>query len=173
VFWTVIQTSFEEEPRPKSNITEVKIKSNSPLEAIELVLSDEIVVTYDKQNMTKAEKEKALLEKAEKKYKDFVNGIQLIRRNILQNLTSEDPELCQCICKLNVTLEEAKQALDFMIQDLYERKEVNKQECYNPTNITWDQHPWECPKKPIDPVPIEDSETPSPPNTSSLLKTLK
>ena len=45
--------------------------------------------------MTKAEKEKALLEKAEKKYKDFVNGIQLIRRNILQNLTSEDPELCQ------------------------------------------------------------------------------
>ena len=79
----------------------------------------------------------------------------------------------KCICKLNVTLEEAKQALDFMIQDLYERKEVNKQECYNPTNITWDQHPWECPKKPIDPVLIEDSETPSPPNTSSLLKTLK
>jgi len=122
VFWTVIQTSFEEEPKPKSNITEVKIKSSNALEAIELVMSDEIMVTYDKQNMTKAEKEKALLEKAEQKYKDFVDGIQLIRRNIFQNLTGEDAELCQCVCKLNVTLEEAKQALDFMIQELYERK---------------------------------------------------
>ena len=70
-------------------------QDNSSFTIIIFSLSDEIVVTYDKQNMTKAEKEKALLEKAEKKYKDFVNGIQLIRRNILQNLTSEDPELCQ------------------------------------------------------------------------------
>ena len=58
-------------------------------------MSDEIMVKYDNQNMTKAEKEKALLEKAEQKYKDFVDGIQLIRRNILQNLTGEDAELCQ------------------------------------------------------------------------------
>ena len=65
-----------------------------------------------------------------------------------------------------------------MIQEVYERKEVNKQECYNPANITWDHHPWECPKKPIEVVAAETvtsvaSETPSVPNTSSLLKTLK
>ena len=37
VFWTVIQTSFEEPIAPKSNITEVKIKASTPLEAIELM----------------------------------------------------------------------------------------------------------------------------------------
>ena len=85
---------------------------------------------------------------------------------------STDPKIHQkCVCKLNVTLEEAKQALEFMLQDLHDKVEVKKQECDNPINIT-NVH-WECPEKIVEPVPKEEEETPITPNTSQLLKTLK
>ena len=70
-----------------------------------------------------------------------------------------------------MTLENAKHALDYMIQklrnDKLERKD-SEEVCYNP--IDWDLNPWQCPKQPAE----DDVETtPSPTITSILLKSLK
>ena len=46
--------------------------------------------------MTKAEKEKRKLDDAKKAYDEFIQGIQLIRRDIMINST-EEGELCQVI----------------------------------------------------------------------------
>ena len=37
VVWTVLETSFEEEAPPPSNITTVKLKSKTPLKMLEIV----------------------------------------------------------------------------------------------------------------------------------------
>merc|ERR1712001_762782 len=101
--------------------------------------------------MTKAEKEKAKLQKAKDAYVKFEEGIQIIERTIMQlNATSNESEpICRCVCNLNVTLEIAKQALDYMIQKLNDDKlerETNGGDCYKP--IAWDPNPWKCPKEP-------------------------
>ena len=37
VFWTVFETSHEEEPPPNANVTQVKFKADTPLSKLEIV----------------------------------------------------------------------------------------------------------------------------------------
>ena len=62
-------------------------------------MTDQMMVKYKGENMTKAEKEKKKLEQAQEAYVKFEEGIQIIERTIMQlNATGDGSE--QPICRV-------------------------------------------------------------------------
>jgi len=151
VFWTVITTSAVTEPVDISNTTQYTVSDTKDVEQIDFEMSSQKLVTYQKEKMTKYEKEEKKKFDAEDAFLTFVENIKTISRR----LVAEDPEtnethaICKCVCGLNVTLSDAKAAIDFMVRKLDEdlrNYNDNKGECYNPNK--YDHNTWQCLEEP-------------------------
>lgn len=168
VFWTIIETSYELDNPPKPNITLYAVTSSKKLAEIDFAMSSYTQVSYKSpvtsmtEKMTKDERELRKMEDAKDAMIKFIENIQTINRTLVKermdNGTVNGTEpICKCICDLSVTLDHAKESIDYMKRklelDMMERK-VFGTKCYSPE---WDKNPWQCKDEPEEP-PVDQTE---------------
>lgn len=168
VFWTVIITSYETDTDAKPNLTLYSVSSSKTLAEIDFAMSSYAQVPYKPpgasttEKMSKDERERRKIEDAKAAIIKIHESIQTINRTLVQermvNGTNTTEPICKCICDLSVTLDHAKESIDYMIRKLEEDMmewKINGTKCYS---HKWDNNPWQCNKEQEEPpAETEDS----------------